>query len=75
MKLYYTVDDGKTWLPCEDIQVKAEYPLHIDDENEEVNAELVTKFTKDNMTLNVWVHNTCEGTSSETYSEIGDRLI
>jgi hypothetical protein len=73
--LTYSLDNGKTWISCDTIVVKKEYPLHINDENEEVNAELVTKFEQAGLTTNVWVHNTCEGTSSESYLEIGNRLV
>ena len=75
MKISFSIDDGKNWISCEGIRVKAEYPIHSNDEGDEVEAELAVNFTHEGIITDVWINNTCEGTSSETYIEIGDRLV
>ena len=70
-----STDDGITWVEVESIRVKKEYPIHVNDEGDEVEAELAVNFTHEGIITDVWINNTCEGTSSETYLEIGNRLV
>ena len=71
-----SLDDGKTWIEVEGVRIIQEFDPMVDKETEEeINAELQFNFTKEGMIMDVLVNNVCDGTSSEMYHEIGDRLV
>ena len=75
-KLKVSLDDGKTWIEVPSLRVIKEFDLHIDtDDDEEVQAELHFNFTQEGLVNDVWVNNTCEGTESSLYVELGDNLV
>lgn len=66
-----SLDDGKTWQTVTSLSVVKDLPGVGDVET----AEVVFRFENDDVTTNVWVNDVCQGTSSETYVEMGDRLV
>jgi hypothetical protein len=65
-----STDGGTTWINVEQVKV-----LKAIDHSDGLDAEIVFKFTDEGLITDVWVMDVCEGTSSETYLEIGDRLV
>ena len=63
-----SLDDGDTWVEVEKLRVLKEFDHDLD-------AEIAFNFTHEGLVTDVWVMDVCEGTSSETYQEIGDRLV
>lgn len=69
--MQFSLDDGKTWKTVTGIRVIHSLPGVGDVET----AEVAFNFTQEGLITDVWVDDVCEGTSSETYQEIGDRLV
>lgn len=65
-----STDGGTTWVDVDQLRV-----LKAVDNPDGVDAEIAFNFTGEGLVTDVWVGNVCEGTSSETYQEIGDRLV
>jgi hypothetical protein len=65
-----STDGGDTWINVEQVEV-----LKALDHPDGLDAEIVFKFTDEGLITDVWVMDVCEGTSSETYQEVGDRLV
>ena len=65
-----STDNGNTWINVEQLRV-----LKAFDHPDGLDAEMVFNFTDEGLITDVWVMDVCEGTSSETYIEIGDRLV
>ena len=65
-----STDGGETWIDVEQLRV-----LQPVDNPENLEAEIAFNFTQEGLITDVWVENVCEGTSSEMYQEIGDRLV
>jgi len=70
-----SLDDGKTWQEVVSLRVIKEFDPVVDADKETVQAELHFNFTAEGVVTDVWVSNTCEGTDSEMYVEIGDRIV
>lgn len=71
-----SLDDGKTWVDASNVRVIKDFDPHIDTDNdEEIVAELHFNFTQEGLVTDVYVNNVCDGTSSELYQEMGDRLV
>ena len=75
MKISFSIDDGKTWVSCEGIRVKTEYPIHSNDEGDEVEAELAFNFTHEGLITDLWLDDVCQGTENQLYLEIGNKLV
>jgi hypothetical protein len=65
-----STDGGGTWIDTQEIRV-----LKTIDNPDSLDSEILFNFTQEGLIVDVWVENVCEGTSSETYQEIGDRLV
>lgn len=65
-----STDGGKTWQDAGQLRVLK--PLEGPDG---MDAEIAFNFTEEGVVNDVWVMDVCEGTSSETYREIGDRIV
>ena len=67
-----SLDDGKTWLEVESVRVSQNIP---DPTENELEVNLNFNFTHEGLISDVWIDNVVQGTSSETYLEIGDKLV
>jgi hypothetical protein len=70
-----SLDDGKSWIEVQGLRIIKEFDAHIDTDYEEIQAELHFNFTQEGIVTDVWVNNTCEGTESQLYVELGDNLV
>lgn len=66
-----SLDDGKTWTTVKSLIFAQDLPGVGDVES----AEVTFNFTDKSLTTHVWVNDVCQGTSSETFVELGDRLV
>lgn len=65
-----STDGGTTWIDVQEVRV-----LKTVDHPDDLDSEILFNFTHEGLITDVWVGNVCEGTSSEMYEEIGDRLV
>ncbi len=66
-----SLDGGTNWVEVEGVLVSQD----VEDPEGENEAHIEFAFTHEGLIVDVWVNNVCEGTSSEMYQEIGDRLV
>lgn len=64
-----STDGGHTWVEVEALRVSQEL------QHEDAEAEVTFNFTSEGLIIDAWADGYCQGTSSETYLEIGDRLV
>ena len=69
-----SLDNGKTWVEVETVRVIQEIDDPTDYE-EPIKAELHFNFTHEGLVTDVFIDDACDGTSSEMYVEMGDRLV
>jgi hypothetical protein len=67
-----SIDNGLTWQDVESVRVSQEIPDIFNDEKFEI--ELLFNFTNEGLIQDLWIDNVSEGSISETYQEIGDRM-
>jgi hypothetical protein len=71
-----SLDDGKTWIDANTVRLIQEIDDPTDYEDDEpIQAELHFCFTEEGLVTDVWIDDACDGTSSEMYVEMGDRLV
>ncbi len=66
-----SLDGGANWIETEGVLVSQD----VEDPEGEHESHIDFAFTHEGLIVDVWVDNVCEGTSSEMYQEIGDRLV
>jgi len=66
-----SLDGGATWVEVENVRVSQA----VEDPEGENEGHIEFNFTGEGLVTDVWVNDVCEGTSSEMYQEIGDRLV
>lgn len=65
-----STDNGVNWINVDQVRV-----LKAVDNPDGLDAEIAFNFTGEGLITDVWVDDVCQGTSSETYQEVGDRLV
>lgn len=68
-----SIDGGFTWQEVESVRVSQEIPDTFN-EDEKFEIELLFNFTNEGLIQDLWIDNASEGSISETYQEIGDRM-
>ena len=68
-----STDGGITWTEVDSVRVIQKIPDTFNEE-EKFEIELLFNFTHEGLIQDLWIDNANEGTTSETYNEIGDRL-
>jgi len=66
-----SLDGGTNWVEVEGVLVSQD----VEDPEGEREAHIDFSFTHEGLIVDIWVNDVCEGTSSEMYQEIGDRLV
>jgi len=68
-----STDGGLTWTDVDSVRISQEIPDTFNEE-EKFEIELLFNFTHEGLIQDLWIDNVNEGSMTETYNEIGDRL-
>jgi hypothetical protein len=69
-----SLDKGQTWVDVENVLVSQNIPDNYS-ENKDIEIEVVFHFDQSGLVQRLWLNNVNEGTVTESYLEIGERLV